>query len=298
MAQRTHRLANGSLCTLCRKTQNLFVTRVVRRYYTRCPPYCRTRPEHQKWNGIILPVNHPFWNTHLPPNDYGCRCTVIQTDDTADKHAPEADSIKDVFKNNPAKTGKLWHEIVYEKNFTDKQELRAIRTTIREWFAPTLNKIKRANQFFVKYQQGQSTVTQHILVDTTKSDYEEVLEVATAFANQGKQAELLPEINAKDKKLRNQILQKYKQETKNPDLRVDGKYYDVKAPENIERINNNANKASKQGCIAIIHNKHLKLDADKIERESNEILKSKGYKQNEVYFYSNGKLNDFNNKIE
>ncbi len=252
----------------------------------------RTRPEHQKWHGIILPVNHPFWNTHLPPNDYGCRCTVIQTDDTADKHAPEADSIKDVFKNNPAKTGKLWHEIVYEKNFTDKQELRAIRTTIREWFAPTLNKIKRANLFFVKYQQGQSTVTQHILVDTTKSDYEEVLEVATAFANQGKQAELLPEIDYSERKLRNKILQKYKEFTKNPDLRVNDLYYDVKAPKSVGKITKNANTASEQG-IAIIHTKYFKLDRISMDEKAEGIFESEFYHHSQVYFFTTGKLHHF-----
>lgn len=34
----------------------------------------RTRPEHAAWDGIILPVGHPWWDTHFPPNGWNCRC--------------------------------------------------------------------------------------------------------------------------------------------------------------------------------------------------------------------------------
>lgn len=37
----------------------------------------RTRPQHARWHGIILPVEHPFWQTHFPPNGWNCRCAVI-----------------------------------------------------------------------------------------------------------------------------------------------------------------------------------------------------------------------------
>ncbi|MDO9639681.1 MAG: phage minor head protein [Pseudotabrizicola sp.] len=34
------------------------------------------RPEHLSWDGLILPVDHPFWVTHAPPNGWGCSCYV------------------------------------------------------------------------------------------------------------------------------------------------------------------------------------------------------------------------------
>ncbi len=37
----------------------------------------RTRPHHAAWHGLILPVDHPFWNTHFPPNGWNCRCRVV-----------------------------------------------------------------------------------------------------------------------------------------------------------------------------------------------------------------------------
>ena len=37
----------------------------------------RTREEHRQWHNTVLPVDHPFWETHYPPNGWRCRCSVI-----------------------------------------------------------------------------------------------------------------------------------------------------------------------------------------------------------------------------
>lgn len=34
------------------------------------------RPLHVAWNGLVLPKGHPFWQTHAPPNGWGCHCYV------------------------------------------------------------------------------------------------------------------------------------------------------------------------------------------------------------------------------
>ncbi len=36
----------------------------------------RTRDKHAQWHGTILPVDHPWWDTHTPPCGWNCRCTV------------------------------------------------------------------------------------------------------------------------------------------------------------------------------------------------------------------------------
>lgn len=41
----------------------------------------RTRPDHARWHGTVLPVDHPFWRTHTPPNGWRCRCLVVQLDE-------------------------------------------------------------------------------------------------------------------------------------------------------------------------------------------------------------------------
>lgn len=38
----------------------------------------KVRPEHAVLNGTTLPIDDPFWNSYLPPLDWGCRCTTVQ----------------------------------------------------------------------------------------------------------------------------------------------------------------------------------------------------------------------------
>lgn len=36
------------------------------------------RAEHRAWEGLIFPVDDPFWDKHTPPCDYGCKCRKRQ----------------------------------------------------------------------------------------------------------------------------------------------------------------------------------------------------------------------------
>lgn len=38
------------------------------------------RPLHVSWHGLVLPYDHPFWQTHFPPNGWGCHCRVVAVD--------------------------------------------------------------------------------------------------------------------------------------------------------------------------------------------------------------------------
>ena len=37
----------------------------------------RIRPQHRRWHGTILPIDHPWWRTHYPPNGWKCRCDAM-----------------------------------------------------------------------------------------------------------------------------------------------------------------------------------------------------------------------------
>ena len=42
----------------------------------RIGPSARHRPHHVAWDGIILPLSHPWWRRHWPPNGWGCNCWI------------------------------------------------------------------------------------------------------------------------------------------------------------------------------------------------------------------------------
>lgn len=40
----------------------------------------RVRASHKVWDYLVLPKEHPFWDTHTPPNGWQCRCHFYFTD--------------------------------------------------------------------------------------------------------------------------------------------------------------------------------------------------------------------------
>lgn len=70
----------------------------------------RVRQSHRPMDKVTLPVTHPFWNTYLPPNDWGCRCSVRQLAEgerTRSEDIPET-QLKDMFKGNAGKDGVIF----------------------------------------------------------------------------------------------------------------------------------------------------------------------------------------------
>ncbi len=69
------------------------------------------RDDHKPYYGITLPIDHEFWNAHLPPSAWNCQCSVEQTDD--DATLPPAATAKSRPKpgldNNPGKTGEVFN---------------------------------------------------------------------------------------------------------------------------------------------------------------------------------------------
>ena len=32
--------------------------------------------DHKAWDGLVLTIDDPFWNTHFPPNGWDCQCSI------------------------------------------------------------------------------------------------------------------------------------------------------------------------------------------------------------------------------
>lgn len=77
----------------------------------------RVRSSHRSLDGVTRPVDDTFWDVHFPPNDWGCRCDVIQTNDhTKITDQSLAESLgkdlkmKSMFQQNFAKSGKAFSD--------------------------------------------------------------------------------------------------------------------------------------------------------------------------------------------
>jgi len=65
------------------------------------------RQEHVQWYGLVLRHDDPWWNTHYPPNGWGCKCGVMtmsdreyqRTKDSLRTEAPEEGTYEYVNKN-------------------------------------------------------------------------------------------------------------------------------------------------------------------------------------------------------
>ena len=83
----------------------------------------RTRAQHAQWHNTVRSIDDSWWDTHLPPNDWGCRCNVVQTD--KDVTEAPADEAKETFANNPGKSGKVFVNSGYEKSLSANERKEA-----------------------------------------------------------------------------------------------------------------------------------------------------------------------------
>ena len=68
-----------------------------------------TRPDHARLDGVVRPISDPFWNRNYPPNGWGCRCSVTQTDEAPTK-VPSGELPDAGFDFNPGKDRKLFSD--------------------------------------------------------------------------------------------------------------------------------------------------------------------------------------------
>lgn len=88
----------------------------------------RVRDDHAALDGVIKPIDDPFWNTWYPPNGFNCRCTVLQL--TAGSVTPDTrisyPEVPPMFRTNLAK-----QQLVFPKGHPywdmPKKDLKVVR---------------------------------------------------------------------------------------------------------------------------------------------------------------------------
>lgn len=68
----------------------------------------RVRQDHAEQNGVIKRVDDPFWNTWFPPNDWNCRCIVVQLEDAKITKGPLPKNDSPIFGTNVGKNGLIF----------------------------------------------------------------------------------------------------------------------------------------------------------------------------------------------
>ena len=154
----------------------------------------RTRETHRAWDGLTLPVEHSFWKTHLPPNDWGCRCYVEPTANPVTEGVRTEDiPIKEAFANNPALSGEIFPIIPYTKGMSEKS-VKEVEKQVEKRLKKEKAKAKRAEETWQTIPTEKGTIRVSSLHG--KDERAENVEIASYLANKyGYEIDLIEKSN-------------------------------------------------------------------------------------------------------
>lgn len=199
-------------------------------------------------NGIILPVDHPFWQTWYPPNHWGERATVKQLKSgevTPDDQIVYPEKIQEMFKVNLGERG-----LIFPPDHPYYTDVPAHVINNATLYMP------EAEQYVIRYkaEDGTELAVHRKTAMDAKPDLQQLINIGKTLVDQGYSVDILPEIHASETSLRKALLPDAKP-GKNPDLLVGGEYTEVKLPElpaGDRQIRSNIAKAAQQADFVVI----------------------------------------------
>ena len=235
----------------------------------------RVRELHSKWHNLVLPIEHKFWDTHLPPNDWGCRCDVIQTDEPIDTKNLEVDDMPNLpkqFNINYGKQGKAFNENhPYFK--THIEDTRALREDVERY------KLKAPEFIYLKDKKV------NVSAWADRNDLPINLKMASLINKKLKtDIKIRPHLEV--------------QKLKNPEFEWDGLFGDLKEVSSIANIRNVLDDLKKQCYVkgannayfGVIHLLAEPLDIALLKRELNrKIHQNRGKHLKGLYFVRGNK---------
>lgn len=217
----------------------------------------RVRPEHEILNGTIKSIDDPFWKTYYPPNGWRCRCTVMNTAETATTKLVDDPTVKTEFRGNTA---------LDEEIFSSKCT-----------FFKLLNKDHKAKEN-IEYMKHNMPMEIAYHGKNKKKVYVSPFADPTDLNNNVESAMIIVDSLKVDVSIRAHLnVQKYK----NPEYNINGKISDLKT--NFKENNYNGilrafESAKDQGCKSIafdLTNSFKNLDIHHLWRKINSGYSSK-----------------------
>ena len=219
----------------------------------------RVRPEHAALNGVVKPIDDPFWKTYYPPNGWRCRCTVMNTAEKVSEGTFEDKTVKPEFHGNTA----LDEEILTSKGT----------------FFKLLNKDHKAkiNAELMKYNMPMEIAyhgkhKKKVFVSPFADEKDLIPNVETAMV-------IVDKLGV-DVKIRAHIDSNVAKGHKNPEYEIGGKIADRKEVSSYTSIKSNLETAKKQGNHSIVY----------------DVTNFKDWKANEITKNLKGKIMNFKDK--
>lgn len=223
----------------------------------------RVRESHRILDGVVKPINDPFWLQNYPPNGYRCRCYVEQTNEPETPATPMV-TIPDAFANNVGQSGEIF--TVAHPYFSMPDE--------------HLEKIRKETERSKLYAPYHNDPESKVLISDFADPKDLVKNVESA------------RVISKELKMKIKIRPHINEDgVKNPEYLINEKLADLKNIQGLGGIKNGLDSSRKQQCEYTIFNLDAfeSLKPEMVQNKLNGIYKLYGDKfsgQQMIFIYS------------
>lgn len=241
------------------------------------------RAEHKQFYGIIKPMNDPFWDTHLPPNGWNCKCRVRKSDEVPTSGEVETTPLPDGIIGNAGKSERLFgSNNSYEANLS----VEGKKTALREMNRLSLNLPYPG----VDYKKGSSSISVHTFADQNKTkktnkqnSLQENFEAAKLIADNFDDVEIKIRPHAENVETGFGDTGR-----RNPEYLINGRVGDLKKIEGNSCYNGYNSAKNKQHCKVVVFRIDTEVSIQRIQEQLNGKIKKSGKNPFERIFIIKG----------
>ncbi|PZP42164.1 MAG: hypothetical protein DI598_17260, partial [Pseudopedobacter saltans] len=208
------------------------------------------RNAHQPFYGLIRPIDDPIWNSILPINAWGCKCSWMVTGEDVTDIPSNLPTPDPAFAFNPGKTGQVFDlgKSDYIKSVSPKDQPKLIKEA-KQLIVQDEAVNAQPVSLYTSKNTGKEVTAHPMSIKNT--DFDIALETSRDLSNQKillSDIYISPIVNNPD--LRPLLLPNVKGKS-NPDFIIENKYMDLKVPVEAkaskDKIGNLFSDAHKQG---------------------------------------------------